>query len=63
MTQLFFPGEPLNEFDRIYTALTDPAAQARVVARYDHELGLFERAIGYRFDIVLRGRAATPMVH
>ena len=62
VTQLYFPGEPLNEQDPIFGSITDPKARDRLIANYERELGLEERAIGYRFDIVLRGRVATPMV-
>ena len=27
----------------------------------DESVGLHEEALGYRFDLVLRGRAATPL--
>ena len=62
ITQLYFPGEPLNERDPILAAVSDPAARARLVASYEPELGVPGYAVGYRFDIVLRGRATTPMV-
>ena len=62
ITQLYFPGEPLNALDGILPSVTDPAARERLIARYDPDGGIPERALGYRFDIVLRGRHATPMV-
>ena len=62
ITQLYFPGEPLNGHDTIFEAIKDDAARSRLIAVYDRELGMEGRALGYRFDIVLRGRAATPIL-
>ena len=61
ITQMYFPGDPLLDLDPIFHAVPDAAARARLVAAFD--IGVTEpgRALGYRFDIVLRGRAATPM--
>ena len=39
----------------------DPAARQRLVSAFDLELTQPDHALGFRFDIVLRGRAATPM--
>jgi len=60
ITQMFFPGDPLLEYDPIFHSIADPAARERFVARYEPSLSVVEWALGYRFDIVLRGRAATP---
>ena len=61
VTQLYFPGDPLFAYDPIFNAVPDPAARQRLVARFDLETTVPETALGYRFDIVLRGRAATPL--
>ena len=60
VTQMYFPGDPLHALDGIFMSVPDPAARARLVARYDHELSVPMHAIGYRFDVVLRGREETP---
>ncbi|HEX7970435.1 MAG TPA: protocatechuate 3,4-dioxygenase subunit beta [Stellaceae bacterium] len=60
ITQMFFPGDPLLEYDPIFHSIADEAARDRLVSRYDPGLSVAEWALGYRFDIVLRGRAATP---
>jgi protocatechuate 3,4-dioxygenase, beta subunit len=60
ITQMFFPGDPLIAFDPIFHSIPDEAARARLVARYEPALSVAEWALGYGFDIVLRGRAATP---
>jgi protocatechuate 3,4-dioxygenase beta subunit len=61
VTQMYFPGDPLLAIDPIYQAVPDPAARARLVASFDLELTQPEWALGYRFDVVLRGLHATPM--
>jgi protocatechuate 3,4-dioxygenase beta subunit len=61
VTQMYFPGDPLLAIDPIYQSIPDPAARARLVAGFDLELTQPEWALGYRFDIVLRGVHATPM--
>lgn len=60
VTQMYFPGDPLLPLDPIYQAISDEAARARLVASFDLALTEPERALGYRFDLVLRGRFATP---
>lgn len=59
VTQLYFPGDPLFPLDTIFQALSE-ADRERVVCRYDHELTEPGWAMGFRFDIVLRGSQATP---
>ncbi len=61
VTQMYFPGDPLLAFDPIYNCVPDEKARARLVAAFDWETTMPEYALGYRFDIVLRGRDATPM--
>jgi protocatechuate 3,4-dioxygenase beta subunit len=61
VTQMYFPGEPLNAHDRILNSVPDAAARARLVAEaMTPEAGGSHDWLGFRFDIVLRGRAATP---
>jgi protocatechuate 3,4-dioxygenase beta subunit len=61
VTQMYFPGDPLFAHDPIFNSIPDPRARQRLVAQFD--LGTTEPqwALGYRFDIVLRGSAATPV--
>jgi protocatechuate 3,4-dioxygenase beta subunit len=61
VTQMYFPGDPLTAFDPMYTCIADPNARARLVSSLDWESTIPNHALGYRFDIVLRGREATPM--
>ncbi len=60
ITQMYFPGDPLLALDPIYNAIPDPAARARLVSRFDLAITQPNHALGYRFDVVLRGAAATP---
>lgn len=61
VTQMYFPGDPLLEFDPIFQCVPDVKARNRLVATLDWETTVPEYALGYRFDIVLRGRNATHM--
>jgi len=60
VTQMYFPDDPLIEIDPIANAVPMPYRQ-RMVARFDMETTRPNWALGYLFDIVLRGRDATPM--
>jgi protocatechuate 3,4-dioxygenase beta subunit len=60
ITQMYFPGDPLLALDPIFNSVPDEAARERLVAAFDINLTVPERALGYRFDIVLRGRESTP---
>ena len=59
VTQMYFPGDPLFAYDPILQSVTDPAARNRLVAAYEHDLSVPEWSLGYRWDIVLDGPAAT----
>jgi protocatechuate 3,4-dioxygenase beta subunit len=60
ITQMYFPGDPLFGQDPIFQAVRDPEAQQRMISSFDLETTRPEWALGYRFDIVLEGRGATP---
>jgi protocatechuate 3,4-dioxygenase, beta subunit len=60
VTQMYFPGDPLLAYDPIFQSTADAAARERLICSYDPELSESEWALGYRFDLVLRGRDATP---
>ena len=61
VTQMYFPGDPLLAFDPMYLSVPDDKARARLVSSFDWENTQPEYAIAYRFDMILRGRDATPM--
>ena len=60
VTQMYFPGDPLFGQDPIFNSVRDPAARQRLVAAFDLDATTPEWSLAYRFDIVLRGRDATP---
>jgi protocatechuate 3,4-dioxygenase beta subunit len=60
VTQMYFPNDPLFAFDPILKSIPDKRARLRLVSSFDLSLTEPEWALGYRFDIVLRGRNSTP---
>ena len=60
VTQLFFPGDPLIPLDPILNSIPTKGGRQRLIASYAHDVTEPEWALGYRFDIVLRGRQQTP---
>ncbi len=61
VTQMYFPGDPLIPFDPIFNCTADEKARNRLISVFDWETTMPLHALGYRFDIILRGREATPM--
>ena len=61
VTQMYFPGDPLLAYDPMFTCVSDEKARERLISVFDWETTMPEHALGYRFDIVLRGREATPV--
>ena len=59
VTQMYFPGDPLLDLDPIFQG-TPEAARGRLVARFDLDVTEAGYALGYVFDVVLRGRLETP---
>lgn len=59
ITQMYFDGDPMLEFDPIFQSVPD-RAKHRILAKFD--IGLTEErwSLGFRFDMVLRGPDATP---
>ena len=60
VTQMFFPNDPLLPLDPILSSVPSKDGRQRLLSSYDHNVTDPEFALGYRFDIVLRGRRATP---
>jgi protocatechuate 3,4-dioxygenase beta subunit len=61
VTQMYFPGDPLQDLDPIFQSVRDPEAQRRMICAFDLETTEPDWALGYRFDIVLRGSSPTPL--
>ena len=60
VTQMYFPGDPLLAYDPIYIA-TPEAARERLVSEFSLDVTEDGFALGYIFNIVVRGVNATPM--
>jgi protocatechuate 3,4-dioxygenase beta subunit len=61
VTQMYFPGDPLFPFDPIFNSIRDEQARERLISRFDLELTEPDMWLGFRWDIVLGGRDATPL--
>ena len=61
VTQMYFPGDQLIPLDPILSSIPDPRGRELLIARLDLDTTVPEWALGYRWDIVLRGRRATPI--
>jgi len=61
VTQMYFPGDPLLPFDPMFTSIPDENARLRLISSFDWPTTKPEHALGYRFDIILRGSRSTPM--
>jgi protocatechuate 3,4-dioxygenase, beta subunit len=61
VTQMYFPGDPLFFQDPIFHSVRAPSPRDRMISAFDLDNTVEEWALAYRFDIVLRGREATPM--
>ena len=60
VTQMYFPGDPLMSLDPMVNSIPDMRGRDLLVATLDLSITEPEWALGYRWDIVLRGSAATP---
>jgi protocatechuate 3,4-dioxygenase beta subunit len=60
VTQMYFPGDPLFAHDPVVESIPDEKARQRLISKFDLETTQPQWALGFRFDIVLRGRDATP---
>jgi protocatechuate 3,4-dioxygenase beta subunit len=60
VTQMYFPGDPLFAYDPIFQSIRDERARQRLISRFDLELTQPEWALGFSFDIVVRGDNGTP---
>jgi protocatechuate 3,4-dioxygenase beta subunit len=60
VTQMYFPDDPIFFQDPIFNSVPDEKARARLVSAYDHDATTDHWALGFRWDIALRGREQTP---
>ena len=61
VTQMYFPGDPLFAQDPIFNSIPDPRARQRLICALDMNVTQPDWALGYQWDIVLRGRDATAL--
>ena len=54
VTQMYFQGDPLLGLDPIYNSVPEHSRE-RMIASYDHDVTVENWALGWRWDIVLRG--------
>lgn len=59
VTQMYFPGDPLLEHDPVFKG-TPEAARNLLVSEFKLEHTEPDFALGYEFNMVLRGRDSTP---
>jgi protocatechuate 3,4-dioxygenase beta subunit len=57
---MYFPGDSLFPYDPIFQSIRDERARQRLISTFDLELTRPEWALGFRFDIVVRGEHGTP---
>jgi len=60
ITQMYFPGDPLFAYDPIFQSIPDKKAREHLISKFDLETTKPDWALGFRFDIILRGRESTP---
>ncbi len=60
VTQMYFEGDALLPLDPIFNSVPEHS-RGRLVAGYDHSVTRENWALGWRWDVVLRGHIATPL--
>ncbi|HEY5907622.1 MAG TPA: protocatechuate 3,4-dioxygenase subunit beta [Vicinamibacteria bacterium] len=61
VTQMYFPGDPLLPHDPIFNCTADETARERLISSFDWGTTRPGFALGFRFDLILGGRQATPV--
>ena len=61
ITQMYFPGDPLLGYDPILNSVPTERARERLISHFDLDVTEPEWALGFHFDIVLRGPDSTPL--
>jgi protocatechuate 3,4-dioxygenase beta subunit len=60
VTQMYFENDPLLSLDPIFNSAPEHS-RGRMIATYDHGVTVENWALGWRWNIVVRGGLATPM--
>jgi protocatechuate 3,4-dioxygenase beta subunit len=58
---MYFPGDPLFPLDPIFNSIRDAKSRERLISTFDIELTEPDWALGFRWDIVVGGKEATPL--
>jgi protocatechuate 3,4-dioxygenase beta subunit len=56
---MYFPGDPLFDFDPIFQSVRDPKARERMISTFSIDRSQENWALHYDFDIRLGGREGT----
>jgi protocatechuate 3,4-dioxygenase, beta subunit len=59
VTQMYFPGDPLLEYDPIFKSVPE-GARKLLISSFDLSITEPNFALGYRFNFILRGLSSTP---
>ena len=62
VTQIFFPGEPLNETDLLLNGVLNEEARQRLIFAAEPTTVGTVNSLGFRRDFVLRGKHRTPFL-
>lgn len=60
ITQMYFPDDPLLAFDPIFQSIPQERARQRLISKFDLNSTKPGWALGFRFELVLRGPEAVP---
>jgi protocatechuate 3,4-dioxygenase alpha subunit len=60
VTTFFFPDEPLNAGDPVFSAIPDAFVRERIILKPEKLARAPADAVSYRLDIVLQGENETP---
>lgn len=60
VTQMYFPGDPLNAHDRLIASIPDLAMRQRLISRQTDTTDIDGEFLAFEHDMVLAGRGAIP---
>ncbi|MDO1445068.1 protocatechuate 3,4-dioxygenase subunit beta [Rhodocytophaga aerolata] len=59
VTQMYFPGDPLFDYDPVFQGVPEKYRHL-LISKFNLDITEQDFALGYQFDIVLRGNSETP---
>lgn len=60
ITQMYFPDDPLFPLDPIFQSIRDEKARNRLISTFNLQTTVPNWALGFQFNVILRGPDATP---